>query len=108
MKPWTCVYAYDLVKNNANIDLNYFLDDENDGALCEDMCLLGVAGLTGKRSEYMVKDFVNGNNCPVSLSYELDEDGFVHKVNSVLETGSQVVRSEYMIIYKQREDTFRR
>ena len=49
----------------------------------------------------MVKDFVNGNNCPVSLSYELDEDGFVHKVNSVLEAGSQVVRDEYMIIYKQ-------
>lgn len=101
MKPWTCVYAYDLVKNNANIDLNYFLDNENEGALCEDMCLLGVAGLTGKRSEYMVKDFVNGNNCPVSLSYELDEDGFVHKVNSVLEAGAQVVRDEYMIIYKQ-------
>lgn len=101
MKPWTCVYAYDLVKNNANIDLNYFLDNENEGALCEDMCWLGVAGLTGKRSEYMVKDFVNGNNCPVPLSYELDEDGFVHKVNSVLEAGSQVVRDEYMIIYKQ-------
>lgn len=96
---WSCGYAYGQVKNNTNVDLNYFFDKE--GALSEDMSFLGMAGLMGKRSEYMVRDYVNGNGCHVSLSYELDEDESVRKVNSVLDEGSQTLRYEYTIIYKQ-------